>query len=220
MWCSSAVNRSPFFCSAACRTRPSAAYARVRPCVRSVVACGEFRSASRLPSSPSAACLPALFGTFFGVGSGEAAELGSATSARPSELPVQFSRRQLSPGVALLAVVARHARDQLQEVDQPEFPVELCPRQLLPPPTAAPSFVAPAPDASQNPTVQSVEQPTDVCPPVIIAPPPDDRVQLVQQPSKLLRVTPIGNLADPLLEALDRAVTRVGVQVGFTLSEA
>src|SRR5712691_8666668 len=219
MWCSSAVNRSPFFCSAACRTRPSAAYARVRPCVRSVVACGEFRSASRLPSSPSAACLPALFGTFFGVGSGEAAELGSATSARPSELPVQFSRRQLSPGVALLAVVARHARDQLQEVDQPEFPVELCPRQLLPP-TAAPAFVAPAPDASQNPAVQSVEQPTDVRPPVVIAPPPDDRVQLVQQPSKLLRVAPSGNLADPLLEALDRAVTRVGVQVGFTLSEA
>jgi hypothetical protein len=39
-----------------------------------VVACGRFRLASRLPSSPSAARLRALFETFFGVGSGEAAE--------------------------------------------------------------------------------------------------------------------------------------------------
>jgi hypothetical protein len=52
-------------------------------------------------------------------------EARSATSARPSELPVQFSRRQLSPGVPLLAVVALHARDQLQKVDQAEFSVEL-----------------------------------------------------------------------------------------------
>jgi len=35
------------------------------------------------------------------VGSGEAAEWYSATSARPSELLVRFSRKQLSPGVAL-----------------------------------------------------------------------------------------------------------------------
>ncbi len=41
------------------------------------------------------------FGDFIDVGSGEAAEWCSATSARPSELPVQFSRRQLSPGIAL-----------------------------------------------------------------------------------------------------------------------
>ena len=66
MWCSSAVNRTPFFACAACRTRPSAACTRARPCVRSVVACDEFRLASRLPSSPSAACLLALFGAFFG----------------------------------------------------------------------------------------------------------------------------------------------------------
>src|SRR6267143_2133276 len=66
MWCSSAVKRSPFFCSAACRTRPSAACARVRLCVRSVKACGEFRLASRLPSSLSAARLLALFETFLG----------------------------------------------------------------------------------------------------------------------------------------------------------
>ncbi len=52
----------------------------------------------------------------------------TATSARPSELPVQFSRKQLSSGVPLLAVVAFHARDQFQEIDQAKFPVELGPR--------------------------------------------------------------------------------------------
>ena len=46
MWCSSAVNRAPFCLSAACRTRLSASCARARPCVRSVLACGEFRLAS------------------------------------------------------------------------------------------------------------------------------------------------------------------------------
>ena len=67
MWCSSAVNRAPPFCrSAACRTRPSAVCTPSRPCVRSVVACGEFHSANRLPSSPSAARRRALFETFFG----------------------------------------------------------------------------------------------------------------------------------------------------------
>src|SRR6266508_4232759 len=41
----------------------------------------------------------------------------SATSARPTEPLVQFSRKRLSMGVALLAVVFTHARNQLQEVD-------------------------------------------------------------------------------------------------------
>src|SRR5437879_13922759 len=76
----------------------------------------------------------------------------SATSARPSDLPVQFSRRQLSPGEPLLAVVALHARDQLQEVDQSEFPVELCLRQLSRP-TATLPFAAPAPAAQQKPAI-------------------------------------------------------------------
>src|SRR5712692_2790142 len=66
MWCSSAVNRTPFCASAACRTRPSAACTLARPCVRSALACGVFRSANRLPSSPSAARCRALFETFSG----------------------------------------------------------------------------------------------------------------------------------------------------------
>ena len=47
-----------------------------------------------------------------------------ATSARPTEPLVQFSRKRLSMGVALLAVVFTHARNQLQKVDQPVFTVE------------------------------------------------------------------------------------------------
>jgi hypothetical protein len=52
IWCSSAAYRSPFFRSAACRTRPSAACARARPCVRSVAACGSIRLASPFPPVP------------------------------------------------------------------------------------------------------------------------------------------------------------------------
>ena len=48
----------------------------------------------------------------------------SATSARPTEPLVQFSRKRLSMGVALLAVVFTHAGNQLQKVDQPVFTVE------------------------------------------------------------------------------------------------
>ena len=62
----SLTNRTPVCPSLACRTRPSASCTLTRPCVRSVVACDEFRSASRLPSSPSATLSRALFGTFFG----------------------------------------------------------------------------------------------------------------------------------------------------------
>src|SRR6266568_6598786 len=77
----------------------------------------------------------------------------------------------------------------------------------------APPFVAPAPDAPHDPAVETMEQPADMRPPVIVAPPSDDRVELVQQPLKGLRVAPIGNLADPRLETLDRAVSGVGVEV-------
>jgi hypothetical protein len=56
-----------------------------------------FPSRRPLPSTTSAAALAALFGSFTGVGSGEAADLMAATSARPSEPLVQFSRKRLSP---------------------------------------------------------------------------------------------------------------------------
>ncbi len=65
-----------------------------------------------------------LTGYLSSVGSGEAADRMAATSARPSEPLVQFSRKRLSPGIALLAVVALHARNQLQEVDEAQLPVE------------------------------------------------------------------------------------------------
>jgi hypothetical protein len=50
-----------------------------------------------LPSTTSATASAALFGGFAGVGSGEAADRVAATSARPSEPLVQFSRKRLSP---------------------------------------------------------------------------------------------------------------------------
>jgi hypothetical protein len=91
MWCSSAVNRTPFFCSVVCRTRPSAACTRARPCVRSVVVCGEFRLASHLPSSPSAARLLALFGAFPGM-CGCLTSQARASAACVSRLPAALQR--------------------------------------------------------------------------------------------------------------------------------
>jgi hypothetical protein len=61
------------------------------------------RFAGRVPlgqppsSTASAPAEAGLFGGFAGVGSGEAADLMAATSARPSEPLVQFSRKRLSP---------------------------------------------------------------------------------------------------------------------------
>ena len=46
-------------------------------------------------------------------------------SARPTEPLVQFSRKRLSMGVALLAVAFAHAGNQLQN-DQVVFTVEAC----------------------------------------------------------------------------------------------
>jgi hypothetical protein len=56
------------------------------------------------------------------VGGGRSDE--AATSARPTEPLMQFSRKRLSMGIALLAVVVAHAGNQLQKVHQPVFTVE------------------------------------------------------------------------------------------------
>lgn len=105
MWCSSAVNRAPFCLSAACRTRLSASCARARLCVRSVVAGGEFRLASRLPSSPSAARLRALFETFFGTTRlyDFPASCISGVRPQPSRCAPSDSVRTGEPGISRVA---------------------------------------------------------------------------------------------------------------------
>src|SRR5687768_15528314 len=135
----------------------------------------------------------------------------AATSARPSEPLVQFSRKRLSPGTALLAVVALHARNELQEVDQAQLPVEP-PRWQRAPSGVAPALVLVAPDAQHDPAVEAIEQPAHVRAPVVVAPAADDRVELVQNALEVLGVAPVGGRAHLVLEALDRAVGGDGVQ--------
>jgi aryl-alcohol dehydrogenase-like predicted oxidoreductase len=48
----------------------------------------------------------------------------AATSARPTEPLVQFSRKRLSMDIALLAVVVTHTGNQLQKVNEPVFTVK------------------------------------------------------------------------------------------------
>src|SRR6476661_11142288 len=91
------------------------------------------------------------------VGSGEAAAGVAATSARPSEPLVQFSRKRLSMDIALLAVVVAHTGNQLQEVNQPVFTVKAFLRQRSPS-GVAPPFEPPTPDSSHNPQVESIKQ--------------------------------------------------------------
>src|SRR5712692_10210196 len=66
MWCRSAVNRIFLSFAAARHTHSSALGAPCRLCVRGAFCWGRFPSASPLPSTPSAASCPALFGDFIG----------------------------------------------------------------------------------------------------------------------------------------------------------
>src|SRR5204863_7248056 len=176
--CRSAVNRASLSFCATRRTRSNlldTSCPALRPRRVSLAA---FLLAGPLPSTASAAPPWALFGSFAGVGSGEAADQMAATSARPSEPLVQFSRKRLSPGIALLAVVALHARNQLQKVDQAQLPVEPPLRQLTPS-SIAPVLVLVVPDAQHDPAVEAVIQPAHLRMPVVVAPPADDGVELV-----------------------------------------
>src|SRR5947199_2095746 len=65
-WCSSAVNRTFLSRSAAWRTRSSALSAPSRCCARGAFCWFGFPLARPLPSIPSAADPPALFGDFVG----------------------------------------------------------------------------------------------------------------------------------------------------------
>src|SRR5258707_9194701 len=66
MWCSSAVNRNFLSLLAACRTRSNPLDASSRLGVRDAFCWGRFPLARPLPSIPSAAGCPALFGDFAG----------------------------------------------------------------------------------------------------------------------------------------------------------
>jgi hypothetical protein len=135
----------------------------------------------------------------------------TATSARPTEPPVQFSRKRLSMDVALLVVVVAHIGNQLQKVNQPVLTVKAFLRQRTPT-GVAPPFKPPTPDALHNPQVESIELPPHIRTPIVHAPPPDQRVQ---DPNQLLqRDLGAATRQRPhvVLEPINRSLPRYCVQ--------
>src|SRR6202011_2316563 len=82
----------------------------------------------------------------------------------------------------------------------------------LPPAAVAPAFVPMRPDAPLDPIVEFVEERSDVGPFVIVSPPPQDWVELLNQILGLERYPTPGKLAYPILKALDRFLSGVGIQ--------
>ena len=149
------MNRACLSFRAAWRTRSRSLDAPSPALCPGRVSLAVFPSADPLSSTTSAPGKPGLFGGFAGVGSGEAAAVLAATSARPSEPLVQFSRKRLSPDIAFLAIVALHARNQLQEVDQAQLPVEP-PLWQVTPSGVAPVLVLVVPETQHDPAVEAV----------------------------------------------------------------
>src|ERR1700738_175428 len=121
-------------------------------------------------SGPS---LPSVFPRFTGVGSEEA--LLRAGHRPPLKLYVQFSRIQLSRSLTL---PRSNRRDQLNQVHQPVLAIQLGFRQLSPA-TVPPPLESMRPDASHNPTVEPVEELSDVGSLVVMSPSTQHRIQFL-----------------------------------------
>src|SRR6266852_1953563 len=129
-----------------------------------------FSSVCALPSPASAEGCPSLFGWFTGVGSEEARI--SAGLRPPLKLHVRFSRMQLS---RRLMPAGCKRRNQPHQVHKLILTVQRRRRQLLP--TAiTPTFKPMRPDPPHDPTVELIEELSDVSSFVILAPPPQKRV--------------------------------------------
>jgi hypothetical protein len=83
-------------------------------------------------------------------------------------------------------------------------------RQHLPA-AVLPTAEAMRPDSVHNPTVESVEEHSDVGSLVVLAPPPQDRVQFRSLGRQ--RYASLGKLAHLILEALDRFLSGIGIQL-------
>src|SRR6516164_6274264 len=124
---------------------------------------------------------------------------------------MQISRTPLSPSIALLAVVARHARNQSQEVREPQFPVEFPLRQPTPP-SVAPSLEIETPDTPHDPPVEPMEESAHMGSPIIHPPSAHHGVELVHHPCKAPGIAPSSDRAHPVLEAADRTIAGNRVQ--------
>src|SRR5215472_17457713 len=174
-WCSRAVNRIFPSLLAASRTRSSPFGLLSRLCVRPRLGRSMFSSVSGLPSTTSAGGLPPLFSCFAGVGS-EVARL-RAGHRPPLKLYVQCSRIQLSRRLPLPRC---NRRDELKQVHQPVLAIQLGFRQLSPA-AVPPPLASVRPNAPHDPAVEPVEEVSDVGSLVVMSPPPQHRIQFLDQ---------------------------------------
>jgi hypothetical protein len=99
-------------------------------------------------------------------------------------------------------------RNQPHQVHKLILTVQRRRRQLLP--TAiAPTFKPMRPDPPHDPTVELIEERSDVGAFVILAPPPQKRVKFRNQLLGFQRDPPFGSLPYLIPETLDRLLTRV-----------
>src|SRR4029450_3203562 len=126
----------------------------------------------------------------------------------PLKRGVRFSRATLSRRRPLLRCNRRNQFDQLY---QPILAVHFGLRQLFPA-AVPPTFIPMRPNAPLDPTVEFVEERSDVGTLVVMTPTPQDRVQLLNQILGLQRHASPGKLTYPILEALNRFLTRVCVK--------
>ena len=102
-------------------------------------------------------------------------------------------------------------RNQPHQVHKLIFTVQRRRRKLLP--TAiAPTFKPMRPDPPHDPTVELIEERSDVGSFVILAPSPQKRVKFRNQLRCFQRDPPFGSLPNLVPETLDRLLTRVRVE--------
>ena len=120
---------------------------------------------------------------------------------------MRFSRATLSRRRSFLRC---NGRNQFHQLHQPILAIQLALRKLFPT-TVAPAFVPMRPNAPLDPIVEFVEERSDVGTLVVVTPPPQDWVELLDQILGLERYTTPGKLAHPILKALDRFLSGVGI---------
>src|SRR5215472_8447207 len=121
------------------------------------------------------------------VGGGAPSRL-SAGHRPPHKRGVRISRATLSRRRMLLRC---NGRNQLHQLYQPILAIQPALRELFPA-AVAPAFVPMRPNPPLDPTVEFVEERSDVGTLVIVSPPPQDWVELLDQILGLERYRALG----------------------------
>src|SRR6516165_8301196 len=139
---------------------------------------------------------------------GGALDCSRAGLRPPLKLGVQFSRTQLSRRRRSLR---GDGRDHRNQVHKPVLAVELTAWQRSP--TAAAPLVVPVrPDPPYQPSVEPVEELSDLGPLVVVAPATHDGIDLLYQLSSGHRCATSREPTNLLLEVVDRFLSGIGIE--------